>query len=260
MSEATDTGPVGSPRRPFGAFDLNLRSVEEAVAAATARLRQGRGFTLFTANLDHLAKMRSDGAFRAAYARADLVTADGWPVVWRARREGFEADRATGADMLVPLCRALAALGAAVHFVGPSADVQPRALERLAALAPGLNVAGAETPNLPARPDAKTVDALAARIAEGGARVCVLALGAPKQELIADALRDRLPDVGFLCCGAALDFVAGASRRAPKPVQRLGLEWAWRVLGDPARLARRYAACGLPFALIALGRDPAPSR
>ena len=260
MSSAAGVASPAGANRPFGAFDLNVRSVDDAVAAAGARLREGRGFALFTANLDHLAKMRADGAFRAAYSRADLVTADGWPVVWRARRAGFDVERATGADILLPLCRAAADLGARVHFVGPAAEVQARGLAKLVELTPGLRIAGAEAPTLSARPDDATLDALAARIGASGARLCVLSLGAPKQETIADGLRARLPAVGFLCSGAALDFVAGASRRAPAAVQRLGLEWAWRMSGDPVRLARRYAACAVPFAMIALGRDPTSAR
>ena len=109
---------------------------------------------------------------------------------------------------------------------------------------------GAETPQIPADIDAATVDALNGRLAQSGARVCVVSLGAPKQEVLADALHRRSPDVGFLCVGAALDFISGHSARAPLWVRRVGMEWFWRMIGDPKRLVGRYIGCG--FALIKL--------
>lgn len=89
-----------------------------------------------------------------------------------------------------------------------------------------------------------------------GARLCFICLGAPKQELVADALKKRCEGVGFLCVGAALDFIAGAVKRAPRWVQGLGMEWAWRLTSDPLRLAPRYWRCAEVFVLIALRRLP----
>jgi exopolysaccharide biosynthesis WecB/TagA/CpsF family protein len=73
------------------------------------------------------------------------------------------------------------------------------------------------------------------------ARFVFLAVGSPRQEIVAEALvrRGRATGIG-LCIGASLLFLTGAERRAPRPVQQAGLEWAWRLAGDPKRLARRY--------------------
>ncbi|MEF9605886.1 WecB/TagA/CpsF family glycosyltransferase, partial [Paracoccus sp. PXZ] len=79
------------------------------------------------------------------------------------------------------------------------------------------------------------------RIRASGARLCFLALGAPRQELFAIRARDALGDVGFASIGAGLDFLSGHQRRAPQWVRRIKLEWLWRMLSNPRRLFLRYA-------------------
>lgn len=234
---------------------VNLATLDQAVDAAAERAARGQGFRLFTLNLDHLVKL-DEPNFRAAYEKAELVSADGFPIVWLARRQGAVLDRVCGSDMVEPLMARAVCDGLAVYVVGPGPDAQARALERLGARHPGLRIAGAETPTVPAAPqdDPAFVDALAGRIGASGARLVLLCLGAPKQELLADALAARLPGTGFLCVGAALDFVAGAARRAPPWVRRLNGEWLWRLAGDPGRLGLRYWRSALKFAAVATRR------
>src|SRR5260370_12116153 len=76
-----------------------------------------------------------------------------------------------------------------------------------------------------------------------GAKLWFVALGAPRQELFAARCLDQLNGTGLLCIGAALDFIAGTQSRAPPLTQKVGLEWAWRMLREPRRLGPRYAPC-----------------
>lgn len=243
---------------------INLPTLGAAVDAAAARAEAGRGFALFTLNLDHLVKLRTDPAFRAAYERAELVSADGWPVVWLAGRGAGNGrlERTTGADLVEPLMAEAAARGLGVYVVGPGLQAQAKALKALRRLLPALRIAGTETPRVPADPldGGFDLDALARRIEASGARLCLLCLGAPKQELLADALKARCPAVGFLCVGAALDFIAGEASRAPGWAQKAGLEWFWRLTGDPKRLALRYARCAVRFAELAAAPPRAQPR
>jgi len=80
-------------------------------------------------------------------------------------------------------------------------------------------------------------------IRRSGAKICFIALGAPRQELFAARCLDELTGTGTLCIGAALDFIAGTQVRAPKFSQQYGLEWAWRMMKNPGRLGPRYARC-----------------
>lgn len=231
---------------------INLATLDETVAVCADAAQKGEGFALFTLNLDHLVKRRSDAAFRAAYARARFVTADGEPVVRLARRQGARLERTTGADLVAPLCAEAARRGAPVYFYGATPETLARAAERLSAACPGLKVAGCESPPMGFDPSSEAAAAAGRRIAASGARLCFLALGAPKQEMLADRLAQTHGEIGFVCIGAALDFIAGSQKRAPALMQKTGLEWAWRLASEPRRLAARYARCAALLADLAL--------
>lgn len=231
---------------------VSLRDMEETLAAVAASFDAGSGFTLYTLNLDHLVKRRQDAAFRGLYARATHVTADGWPVAVLARRADPGIAQTTGADLVVPLARLAARRGVPVYLFGSTTPVLAAAAAKLRAECPGLAIAGCAAPPLGFDPASGCGQAAASRIAASGARLCFVALGAPKQETFSDMAGAVGPGVGFVCIGAALDFLAGAQRRAPAPLQRLGLEWAWRLAREPRRLGIRYLRCAALFARLAL--------
>jgi exopolysaccharide biosynthesis WecB/TagA/CpsF family protein len=239
--------------------EINLATTPAARAEVARRALGRNGFTLFTLNLDHLGKLGADPDFRAAYRRANLVTADGWPIVWLARRAGVALERACGADLVEPICEDAAARGLPTYFIGPGRIAQALAIQVLEQRHPGLLVAGAEAPRFEQNVDERQIDAIAKRLKRSRARLCFVSLGAPKQELLADALARACPDVGFICVGAALDFISGKSRRAPRWLQRLNLEWLWRFSCEPRRLLRRYLGNGYLFLHLAMGRRSAMS-
>jgi N-acetylglucosaminyldiphosphoundecaprenol N-acetyl-beta-D-mannosaminyltransferase len=228
-----------------GSVAVTVRDEAALLAALAMRLRAGQGFTVATLNLDHLAKLRHDAAFRAAYAQADLVTADGNPVVWLARLAGRPVALLPGSDLMMPVLALCAREGAPVGLMGSTAEALDRAADRLAAAIPGLDIRARLAPPMGFDPEGPEAQAALDRMAGAGARVVLLALGAPKQERLAAMGRGRHPGMGFLCIGAGLDFVAGHQRRAPRWMRRLALEWLWRLAGDPRRLGGRYARAAL---------------
>lgn len=233
-------------------YAVNVATLSEAVASAIRHAKAGVGFTFFTLNLDHLVKLRADRRFREAYARADLVSADGGPIVSLARRQGVRLERTTGADLVVPLCEAAEREGVPVFLFGSSETSLDGACRRLHQRFPKLDVRGCEAPPLGFNPFSAEAEAAGDRILATGARLCFVALGAPKQELFADRMAARMDGVGWLCVGAALDFLAGEQRRAPVWIQRLGLEWIHRCAGSPRRLGLRYLRCALLYARLRL--------
>jgi exopolysaccharide biosynthesis WecB/TagA/CpsF family protein len=248
-------------RTKVAGFALNVASIPEAVDLAIDYAAQGRGFTFHTLNLDHIAKLRGCAAFRSAYRRANFICADGWPIAWLANRAAGRRlfERAAGADLIEPLLQAAAERGLSVYLIGPEARAQAAAIAALRHSAPSLVIAGAEAPRVGLGDIEFERLAMAERIRTSGAQLCVVALGAPKQELLADALLPHCPSVGFLCVGAALDFIGGHTRRAPLWARRGGLEWLWRLGAEPYRLAARYAACLYVFLLLGLGVDVVPA-
>lgn len=222
----------------------------------SARLRRGEGFALATINLDHLAKLRCDEAFRAAYAAQDLVVADGNPVVWLSRLAGRPVRLVPGSDMVVPMAEAAAQAGVGVALLGATPAALDAAAEALTARVPRLAIVARLAPPMGFDPEGAGADALIDELARSGARLCFLALGAPKQEIFAARAHRRLPQVGFASIGAGLDFLAGTQRRAPAWMRAAALEWLWRMLSNPARLVPRYvrSALTLPGQAVAAWR------
>jgi exopolysaccharide biosynthesis WecB/TagA/CpsF family protein len=107
----------------------------------------------------------------------------------------------------------------------------------------GLEVTGYYAPGADFDPYSREADAAIDCIRASGAKLCFIALGAPRQELFAARCLDELNGTGLLCIGAALDFIAGTQTRAPSLTQKIGLEWAWRMLKEPRRLGPRYVRC-----------------
>jgi exopolysaccharide biosynthesis WecB/TagA/CpsF family protein len=227
---------------------INLATMADTVNRLADDAQKGEGFTIFTLNLDHLVKLRVDKLFRSAYLRAKYVTADGWPIVWLARRKGALLERTTGADLVEPLCERAAQRGLPVYFFGSSDESLQAAADYLKKRYPSLVIAGMEAPQYGFDVTSPDADEAIEHIAQSGARLCFLALGAPKQELFADRAYATQPDIGYLCIGAALDFLAGHQQRAPEIMQKTGTEWLYRLATNPRRLAVRYGHSALIFA------------
>lgn len=223
------------------------------LGALEQRLDRGEGFAVATLNLDHIVKLRRDAAFRQAYAAQTHVVADGNPVVWLARLAGRpEVTLVPGSELIAPIAALAARKGAALAFLGSTEPALRAAAGRLEADHPGLAVAACLAPPMGFDPAGREADEMLDAIAASGARICLLALGAPKQETLAARGLARHPGLGFVSIGAGLDFIAGRQRRAPPWVRRVALEWLWRMLSDPRRLARRYLDCALVLPGLAL--------
>jgi exopolysaccharide biosynthesis WecB/TagA/CpsF family protein len=208
-----------------------------------ARMARGEGFAVATLNLDHVVKLDRDPAFREAYLAQTHVTADGNPIVWLSRLAGDRVDLVPGCELVEPVAALAARHGVKVALVGSTEASLEAAAAALVRRYPGLEIALKLAPPMGFDPDGPAADAVIAAIRESGARLCYLALGAPKQERLAALAREALPEVGFLSIGAGLDFLSGAQRRAPRLARALAAEWIWRLATDPVRLGGRYAAC-----------------
>ncbi len=225
------------------AVTVTVTSPQALLQDIELRLRDGRGFAVATLNLDHVVKLRRNPAFAAAYLAQTHVTADGNPIVWLLRLAGREAGLVTGSDLVDPAAALAARLDVPVAMLGSTADSLSAAQAELARRHPGFATVAAVAPPMGFDPEGPEADAALARIAESGARLCFLALGAPKQEILAARGRRLHPGIGFLSIGAGLDFVSGSQRRAPPLVRRFAAEWLWRLGTDPRRLVGRYTAC-----------------
>ncbi len=211
------------------------------------RLQQKQGFTVATLNLDHIVKMRQDARFAEAYAGHSHVVADGNPIVWLSRLAGRKVDLMPGSELIAPLVAIAAKQDVPIAMLGATQETLDLAADRLKEDHPGLQVVARIAPAFGFDPLGDAAASALREIDQSGAGLCFLALGAPKQEILAERGASLAPACGFVSIGAGLDFIAGHQTRAPVWVRRIALEWLWRILTNPRRLAKRYALC---FAIL----------
>jgi len=176
---------------------------------------------------------------RESMDAAFVNTSDGMPLVWSLRRQGYKcAERVSGPDLMMELCRESQREGIPVYFYGGLPSVIDKMKEKLKMQFPRLLIAGAESP--PMLSDKPEVDLdTAKRIKNSGAKIVFVGLGCPKQELWMHAYSPHIPAV-LIGVGAAFDFFAGTVKRAPLWMQKSGLEWFYRLCSEPRRLWKRY--------------------
>ncbi|MEU5873741.1 WecB/TagA/CpsF family glycosyltransferase [Glycomyces sp. NPDC047369] len=237
----------------MGGIGIDPVTGTEAVARVLAAVDSGRGGQIVTPNVDIVAAARRSRALRAVVNAADLVTADGAPLVWASRVAGTPLpERVAGSDLVWSLAAAAAERGLRVALLGGTPDGAARPTERAAQILetryPGLKVVGAWCPPMGFDRDDVHWIALTERLAAAAPDLVYVGLGFPKQEHVIVRLRATAPKAWFLGCGASIDFIAGYRRRAPVWMQRTGTEWLFRLCSEPRRLARRYLRDDLPEA------------
>ena len=226
--------------------------IANAVDQIEQRLSLPKSFMVCTVNLDHLVKRRRDPGFLKAYQKAEIASADGFPIAALARLEGVAIERAPGSDLVLPLCARAAARKIPVFLVGPTLRTLCLSAKRLVSTYPGLEICGVYAPPRDFESESEAASEAISIIRESGARICFVALGAPRQEFFEARAIEETHNIAFIGVGGALDFIAGTQIRCPRIVRRIYLEWAWRLMLNPRRLAVRYFRCAmLLLALLA---------
>ena len=236
-----------------------------------AQRRDGQPRLVSTLNVDFLVNALGMGFQKARHPElldvlrhSDLVTADGFPILWLSRIAGRPLPhRVCGSDIVPQLAARAAGKGLSLFLLGGGEGVGPKAALALQARNPGLRIAGTAAPMIhaagPGLAHAEEDDAaLVKEINESGADILLLGLGNPKQELWFNRNRHRLQVPVSIGVGGTFEFIVGTVKRAPEWMQRFNLEWLFRITQDPGRLWRRYAL-GM-FKLAALSVPLAWSR
>jgi N-acetylglucosaminyldiphosphoundecaprenol N-acetyl-beta-D-mannosaminyltransferase len=225
---------------------MDYRQTLEWLAAEILAREQQRA-CVFSANVDQVVRYARDPAFRRAYGAAALVVPDGMPVVWASRLAGVPVpERVSGIDLLYGLCAFCTGAGLRCFLLGAHARECGRAAASLQNNFPGLQISGCH--------DGYFADdePVVAMINAAQPDVLFVGMGSPRQEQWLERNFARLRCRLALPVGGALEVIAGARRRAPLFVQKLGMEWAWRLAQEPRRLARRYLVEDLKFFALVL--------
>ncbi len=227
----------------------------QLVAHLFAAVDDRCGGWIITANLDILRRATHDADFASMMRQADVVTADGMPLVWASRLRGTPLpQRVAGSAMVWSIAAEAARRGRSLFLLGGTPGAAEGAARVLCERFPGLRVVGMHCPPLGFERDSMAMAVIEQQLAATQPDIVYVALGSPKQELLIRTLRHKglLPSAWWIGVGISLSFICGQVQRAPRWMQKLGLEWLHRLAQEPGRLAKRYLVHGLPFALSLL--------
>jgi N-acetylglucosaminyldiphosphoundecaprenol N-acetyl-beta-D-mannosaminyltransferase len=249
-----DPDPADAPEMPR---TVELRSVEfhavtarQAVTHILGSLAAGKGGVVVTPNLDHLRRCETDLSFGALLSEADLVLADGMPLIWASRILGRNLpERVAGSDLITTLSVAAGHAGRSVFLLGGEPGTADGAAKVLIDRSGGaLKIAGTYCPDFGFENDPAQMAQMIEALREAKPDIVFVGLGSPKQEKVVDIIRHNLPQTWWLGVGVSFSFLCGHVQRAPIWAQKMGLEWLHRVWQEPGRLLKRYFVHGIPFA------------
>jgi len=234
------------------AFDrLTEKAVHDHVLR---RLDDDAGGLVMTPNVDILRQLQEPANADLVEA-ADLVVADGRPILWAsALLQDPLPERVTGSSLIWTLSDAAGHAGKRVMLIGGHNGVARRAAQQLRQHCPALGEVSWYYPPFGFEREPAQMRQLYEALAQNRPDIVFIGLGFPRQERLALHLLETFPRTWFIGCGGSIAMLAGDLPRAPSWMQAFGLEWLHRLGLEPRRLARRYLIDGVPFALGMLGR------
>lgn len=248
----------------LGGVLVDLVSQDDVLHVIEQRLTDenpGPPLAIASANLDHIHHFADALPLGATGGTRWLTLLDGMPLVARARRlTGRTWPRLAGADLIEPILELAAGNGWSVGVLGGQPETHEQFRARLAERYPALTIAGTWAPERATVLNAARSAGLATNINERGVRILFVSLGKPRQEYWIEQHSTQTGASVLLAFGAAVDFVAGVVPRSPEWTRRWGLEWAYRLMREPRRLARRYLAQGPPALWRLLRRSHIPAK
>jgi len=217
-------------------------TMDTALEGIAAMVADRKPRYVITANLNYAMLAAEDRSLGPITDNASMILADGQPIVWRSLLNSAEDRlpcRVAGSEMIFRLAEKAAQNGWRIYFLGAEPGVAQACADNLAARYPGMIVAGVHSPPYrkltPAEIEQQLSDIRTAK-----PDILLVAFGQPKGEKWIAQHCQSLGVPVSIQVGASFDFAAGRVERAPLWVQKIGFEWAHRMLGDPKRLVPRY--------------------
>jgi N-acetylglucosaminyldiphosphoundecaprenol N-acetyl-beta-D-mannosaminyltransferase len=225
---------------PFDAISFG-----ETVQCIKRTILEGRQIQIVPGSVDFVMKAKRDATFKRELWRADLVVADGVPIVWAATLLGEPlCGRVSGTELVWRCAEISAELGCAVALIGAKPGVAPRAAQKMSERYPHAKLHAIPTPSpLGPEDNAELIETIKAM----EAKIVLAALGAPRQERWVQSYLSACTASVGIGVGSAFDIICGDMPRAPRWMQDHGLEWLQRLLLEPRRLGRRYLIEDSPF-------------
>ena len=241
------------PKMAILGLPISLTSYDE-VLDIIGRRPPDRPLAIAVCNVHSVMSARRDRALHQAISRADIATSDGVPLVWMARLIARpDQARVYGPDLMRLALQSGVGQGWRHFFYGATPATLERLRKSIARFAPGAEIVGAMAPPFRELTPLET-DEVVGRIRASRADVVWVGLGMPKQEKWIGAIAPRLPGQALVGVGAAFDLLSGTVRQAPPALQKIGLEWAFRLWQEPRRLWRRYVLNNPLYLVLAVAQ------
>lgn len=228
-------------RMKFLNTEVDNVTLEESIEIIDGYIMQGKPRYVVTPNVDHIVKLENDIEFKTVYKNADLILTDGMPLIWISKWLNRPIkEKISGSDLFPKVCELGANKGYKVFLLGAAEGVAAKAAENLKHKYKGLNIVGVYSPPYGFEKKESEISKIIDIINKSTPDVLAVGLGAPKQEKFLYKYKNRLNVPVSLGIGASIDFEAGNVNRAPRWMQKSGLEWFYRLCKEPKRMYKRY--------------------
>jgi len=231
---------TGTGKRSVLGVLVDVTNYADATARIIAAARERRAYAVTALAVHGVMTGVQDKAHNARLNSFDLVTPDGQPVRWALNvvHHAGLPDRVYGPTLTLKVVEQAAAEGLPIYLYGSTQPTLDRLVPALEKMFPALKIAGVETSKFRSSQAGEPAE-IAERIKASGARIVLVGLGCPRQEIFTYAMRPFL-DMPLLAVGAAFDYHAGLLKNPPAWMQKYALEWLWRLGLEPKRLWKRY--------------------
>ena len=239
----SERSPAEESSFAFGGVNFDAMNLRKAAEAVIQLGSKNDVALVVTPNTDHLVRFQTEPLFRSIVSTADLVLADGYPIVWASKLSGGAVkERVTGADLLPETIELAARENIAVALIGGNPGEAKLAAERFKREHPGLAITS-YCPPIGFENNDLELGRIKSMVEMSNAKIIFVGVGSPKQEVWIDRHRDVLPPGAYLGVGMAIGFASGRQKRAPIWIQKIGMEWLYRLSQEPKRLGLRYIKC-----------------
>lgn len=244
MSTTVGVKPEPGSRVPVLGVPIDLLTMKEAVARIEQLIAARTPSLVVTADASSLVIAQDNPEFKKLMLQAAMVTPDGSGIIWALRKLGIRnAQRVSGVDLVGQMCARSADKGYRIFFLGAEPGVAELAAEKLRLKYPGCNIVGTRHGYFPADSD----QLVAQEIAAFKPDLLFVAMGMPRQEQFVEATKAIIQAPVSMGVGGSFDVFSGKAKRAPRFIQRIWLEWLWRLIQNPKKMSKvkvlpRFAA------------------
>jgi N-acetylglucosaminyldiphosphoundecaprenol N-acetyl-beta-D-mannosaminyltransferase len=254
-AEIADVDTGSATKASLFGLDLDLLTMPDTVAACEDLINRARPAQQSSLNAAKVVLAAHSAEVRDSLRHADLLTADGQSVVWAGRLLGIPVpERVAGIDLMEHLLGLAEAKGFKVFFLGAREEVLDQFAEVVRDRYPALKIAGRRNGYFDNGSD------VARTIRASGAQLLLIALPSPAKEFFVEQYRGELGPLLAVGVGGSFDVWAGVTTRAPRWMQRTGLEWLFRLIQEPGKMWRRYLVGNTRFILMTLGEAASKAR